>query len=94
MNHKLSPRDFDVLDTVEGFRKTTTIGWGAPFMAGGGDASHHSATMAKLARIGLLERRERGGGPCRVAWEYRCTANGRAFVEQVRAARKKKAAKR
>lgn len=52
-------------------------------MAGAYDGSHHSATTAKLARWGLLERRERGGGLRRVAWEYRCAAPGAELAERV-----------
>ena len=91
ITHKLSPRDFDTLSHVSRFKARNL--WCAPLLVGGSDASHHSATMAKLARWGLLERRERGGGPCRVAWEYRATKHGRAFVAQVLAARKRKAQK-
>lgn len=55
--------------------------WLTPMKLGGTDGSHHSATLAQLARKGLVERRSRGGHT-RNAWEYRRTPAGKAAVDE------------
>ena len=51
----VSERDVRVLDQLD------TEEWVTPMQIGGRDGSHHSATLARLVKQGLVERRERGG---------------------------------
>lgn len=81
MSAPLTRRDLETLRAVAAFKDTTTSGWGAPMMAGGTDGSHHSATMAKLARKRLLNRRRRNSlanllGSHRGSWEYQIAPAG------------------
>ena len=68
-------RHFDEM----GFRE----GWARPMDCGGSDGSHHGATLAKLARLGLAERKGYTPG-CRVVWAYKITAMGREKLSNTR----------
>lgn len=60
-------------DTLELLRLATAAAgesWVRPMDIGGFDGSHHSTTLAQLARMGLA-RRARRGGHTRNAWGYR-----------------------
>lgn len=56
----VAERDACVLDALRG------MGWTTPMRIGGTDASHHSSTLARLVKRGLVERRQRYR-----AFEYR-----------------------
>lgn len=47
--------------------------WVRPMDVGGRDASHHSATLNKLVRLGLAERKRRAGH-IRPSYLYRAKA--------------------
>ena len=51
--------------------------WARPMDVGGHNRSHHSATLAKLVRLGLAERRQRSAWMSRGSWIYRATPAGR-----------------
>jgi hypothetical protein len=56
-------------------------GYVRPLDCGGANGSHHSATLAKLVRLGLAERRQRSiWQPLRGSWSYRITDAGRATL--------------
>jgi hypothetical protein len=50
----LSDRKREVLDALSGLHE----GWARPMDVGGRDGSHHSATLAQLAKHGLAERKK------------------------------------
>lgn len=58
--------------------------WVRPMDLGAGDASWHSGRLRRLAKIGLVDQRERHGlawcfsGP-RGSYEYRINKKGREF---------------
>jgi hypothetical protein len=55
--------------------------WQRPMDVGGSDGSHHSRTLAKLAAMGLAERRDRGSITGRRAvWLYRITSAGTTAI--------------
>jgi len=58
-------------------------GWLTPMFCGGRDGSHHSATLAKLCRHGLVEKTERGGWT-RGSLLYRITPAGLELYESWR----------
>lgn len=77
---RLSDRDIETLRELEaanrnhmqiGFRD----GWAKPLDCGGTNGSHHSATLAKLVRAKLAERKGYNPG-CRAVWMYKITAQG------------------
>lgn len=61
----LTERDRDILDAlpVDEFVR--------PMDVGGRDSSHHSATLAKLMRHGLVERKRHYRGVTGGHWRYR-----------------------
>lgn len=73
----LRPHEREVYDYLDGLRMlehTQQLGecWWRPMDVGGSDGSHHSRTLAKLVRLGLAERRQRGAlCKMRGSWEYR-----------------------
>lgn len=73
----LRPHEREVFDELDGLRlyaMTNGLGecWWRPMDLGGHDGSHHSRTLAKLVRLGLAERRQRGAlCATRGSWEYR-----------------------
>ena len=74
----MNDRDFEVLNGMTGAKEIVPAwkGWLTPMFLGGRDASHHSATLNKLRRHGLVERKRRAGWS-RPSWLYRITATGR-----------------
>jgi chromosome segregation and condensation protein ScpB len=57
--------------------------WVTPFAVGGTDASHHSATLRKLERRGMVERKRRSGW-VRRSFLYRLTSKGDAAYRAYR----------
>ena len=77
---KLTERDIVVLrDLASSEIDRWHDGWARPMDVGGRDASHHSATLKKLARHGLAEQKERAGW-CRPSYLYRVTVHGRIWL--------------
>lgn len=82
----LTPRDIEVLHDLVAFMFSPHAPtWARPLDIGGTNGSHHSATLAKLTKRGLVERVQRGTldlfpGATRGAWQYRATASGMALV--------------
>jgi hypothetical protein len=54
--------------------------WHTPMMIGGTDGSHHSATLARLVKKGLAERKPRSGSTSGrgyvASWLYRAKREG------------------
>jgi hypothetical protein len=73
----LRPHELEVYDELIGlyFYEQTNGSkklWWRPMDLGGHDGSHHSRTLAKLVKLGLAERRQRGSlTGIRGSWEYR-----------------------
>lgn len=61
----LTERDLEVL------AKLSTTEWFRPMDVGGTNSSHHSATLAKLARYGLAEQKRHYVGISGGHWRYR-----------------------
>lgn len=57
-------------------------GWVMPMDCGGGNGSHHSQTLTKLAKRGLCERKKYGGAHEKGSCRYRINDAGRAFLQQ------------
>lgn len=70
---KVTDRDVEVLLAL------LDAGWTTPLRIGGSSRSHHSATLAKLVRHGLVLRKRRSTG-VRGSWLYRISPRGRACV--------------
>ena len=51
------------------------LGWVKPHEIGGTDSSHHSHTLRKLVKQGLVERRNVGFGSHRPTYTYRLVPN-------------------
>jgi DNA-binding PadR family transcriptional regulator len=81
----LTPRDVDVLRALDVAPTTVSSleGWLTPYYCGGWDASHHSATLRKLVRHGLAEKKPRGGWS-RGSLIYRITEQGRQRLRKER----------
>ena len=82
----LSERSFELLVHLAAFDLDL---WLRPMDLGGTDGSHHSVTLQRLTRRGLVERRRREVPPVadlvelaerRGSWEYRATDAGRALA--------------
>lgn len=71
----LTPRQRRLLAHLAAFSDRDAF-W-RPMDVGGRDSSHHSHTLAALARRGLVERRRRWVGCAGGSWVYRVTAAGR-----------------
>ena len=65
----LTERDADVLWQL------SEDNWVPAFFVGGSNGSHHSGTLRKLVRHGLVERNRRGGWT-RPSYVYRLTQAG------------------
>lgn len=73
----LTEAEYDVLSSLTALGD----GWWRPMDFGGHDGSHHSATATRLARRGLVSRRDRGSlSRARAVWNYTITAQGRAAL--------------
>ena len=68
----LTERDVDVLSRL------SENEWATPYQIGASDGSHHTQTLRKLIRHGLVERHERGG-VTRSSYTYRLTPDGAAY---------------
>lgn len=85
----LRPHELEVYEYLDGLRvlefaQKLGKSWWRPMDVGGFDGSHHSRTLAKLVKLGLAERRQRGSlAGIRSSWEYRAldTPNNRICVE-------------
>lgn len=64
----LSEREKEVAESLWVFGRGRE--WARPMDIGGRDASHHSMTLARLSKKGLVERKERGG-VIRTSYLYR-----------------------
>jgi hypothetical protein len=70
-------REDEIMRELRGRSHCVTCGrsheraWKTPMWVGGRDASHHSGTLRRMAKNGLILKRERSGGPCRPAYAYR-----------------------
>lgn len=52
-----------------------------PMDCGGSNGSHHSATLAKLVKLGFAKRRKRSPwAMSRGSWSYTITDQGRAYL--------------
>lgn len=73
----LTEKELDVLGELECAKRTVPgwKGWLTPMFCGGSDGSHHSATLARLVRSGLVERKRRAGY-VRASYFYRITRAG------------------
>lgn len=87
----LTERDIETLDALRGAsddaikhdtRAMRRIGWVQPLDCGGGNGSHHSATLTKLAKRGLAERHKFGGPRDKGSCRYRITKAGRTFLAE------------
>lgn len=83
----MNERDLDVLKHLEVAEtiKPGCGGWLTPMWCGGQDASHHSQTLRKLWRNGLVERKRRPGlASVRPPYLYRITGDGLEHLEVCR----------
>lgn len=82
----LTERDREVLGALAVAKEIRADwkGWLTPMYVGGRDASHHSATLAKLVRRGLAERKERAGFT-KSSFLYRITNAGRVVLRALQA---------
>lgn len=71
----LRDHEADVLNALRNMTESYPDMWFPPMDVGGSDASHHSATLRKLVRLGLAEKRE-WGGHIKCSYRYRATPNG------------------
>lgn len=79
---KLTERDIDILHELAGYERGSLCG-ARPLDLGGYNGSHHSSTLAKLARYGLVFRSLRvTNGYSRASYRYRLTDSGRAIVDE------------
>lgn len=83
----LTERDIDVLENLDG--ATTNYleldlkdGWVMPMDCGGTNGSHHSYTLAKLAKRGLCDRKKYGSARSKGSCRYRMNDTGRAFLAE------------
>jgi hypothetical protein len=79
----LTDRDVETLRDLEAacrnYLDVTGQEFVQPMDCGGWNGSHHSATLAKLAKRNLVERKQRGGWS-RGSWKYRITQAGREAI--------------
>lgn len=71
----IEERDAEVLSALRDMRQLRQ-GWVKPIDIGGQDCSHHSSTLNRLIKKGLVERKV-WGGYMRLNYQYRlksCTA--------------------
>jgi len=83
----LAERDFEVLidlqNACDQFLKLEAMGgWVRPLDCGGYNGSDHSYRLAKLARLGLAEQRQRSswGTGARGSKRYRITPAGQTYI--------------
>ena len=84
----ITERDRDVLACLADAERIAPAckGWLTPMFFGGGDATHHSATAARLCRRDLVERKQRGGWIGK-SYLYRITDAGRKALAELNAQR-------
>jgi hypothetical protein len=89
----LTVRDIEVLQTVVSVtRQMEKIGvatWRQAIDFGGTNGSHHSYTLHKLHRRGLIEMKKIGGRREKGSCHYRSNLTGERFLEKVYATRLK-----
>jgi hypothetical protein len=87
---KETNRDMEVLgDLAAAVKNYTEIGagiWVRPLDCGGFNGSDHSYRLGVLARLGLAERKRRGGYS-RGSWKYTITEAGHAALAKWEAER-------
>ncbi len=82
---EISDREFDILGYLldaEHIRPDWD-GWLTPMYCGGRDASHHSATLRRMTRKGLVLKKRRAGH-CRRSYLYKIGAVGKLALAKVR----------
>lgn len=62
-------------------------GWVMPLDCGGSNGSHHSYTLAKLAKRGLCDRKKYGGKRDKGSCRYRINDAGRAYLKSTHESR-------
>lgn len=62
----LTERDFEILSYLAPMFRDEPVKWHTPLEIGASNGSHHSATLAKLAKRGLVDFKQRGGGEDRI----------------------------
>lgn len=75
----VTERDMEVLRELDACRTGShwnEQGWARPMDIGASNNSHHSGTLAKLERRGLVESRQRSAWCTRGSKTYRATAAG------------------
>jgi hypothetical protein len=92
---RLTDRDIETLGELDAANRSHVKleyrgGWAKPLDCGGSNGSHHSATLAKLHRLKLVDRRGYTPG-MRAVWNYKINDAGSAvlakWIQDRRAAR-------
>ena len=87
----LTERDIDTLAELAPSYSEDPIRWHTPLEIGGSNGSHHSGTLAKLAKRGLIFMNQRGLGEDDVSrirhargskW-YKLSPEGIAYLKQI-----------
>jgi hypothetical protein len=82
-------REFDITERMILIRLATHPDeWKRPMDMGGTDGSKHSYLLSRLVKVGLAEKRGRGGW-VRGAYRYRITKIGLKYLSTCLAAEKK-----
>ena len=77
----ITDRDFETLNELAPSNLDDEREWHTPLGIGGSNGSHHSNTLRKLAKRGLVEMRQRSTG-IRGSKEYRISDGGWTLVLQ------------
>lgn len=101
MTVKLTQRDLETLNEIVPACSDEPNVWCRPMDVGGGNGSHHSATLMKLYRAGLVDAKQRGSSDedmrievryaARGSRVYRANAAGIARIEMWRGPRRTRA---
>lgn len=86
----LSDRDIETLGDLEAANRNLAEGgrlWAKPLDCGGYNGSHHGATLIKLAKAGLVDKKGYTPG-CRAVWMYKINEAGRQAWKNYCAARR------
>jgi hypothetical protein len=89
---RLTERDLDTLGELEAANRSFEQqqhrgGWAKPMDCGGSNGSHHSATLAKLFKAKLADRKGYTPGQ-RAVWTYKINDAGRVELERHKAERR------
>lgn len=79
MTRPLTDRETELLHELAAWHRTEKIG-ARPLDLGAHNGSHHSATLARLVRLGLVERKERAAYQTRKSYRYSLTEAGYAQI--------------